>query len=326
MSLGAEQLTNLHSTFALLSVPKLGKLHWTSKALAGPGIAGGHVDTAAGLVRRATEQSGWHFYVSLNPVGPTARAKPAKTDITALTCIGLDIDLPHNARGPDFITVANALRLSLFNVFQRPAEDCFYTMIHSGCGLWAWLFLDPYPIITQQDRDEADFLIRGVTEAVFNGHPDLRRLAKCDMACAELSRIARCPGTMNFKSWLLARFIDPVQPNGTLPLSTIRSVASASGVSRVRPPKPPIAAVKSLKDLVPKLNTTSRQFVLFGVQSVDESRHRRLYSTAKNLHELGVSRELAGTALMTGAMNCTPDLLLDDPSCVENVLKQIWGG
>jgi len=316
-------------TYNALAPAGYHRLHWTAKASLGYGIVGGYALSASSLREWTDRQSGWNFYVSLNPVKDSCRgAKPAKTDIAALACIGMDLDLHgKNCTFERATEVANGLILSVLNVFKRPLDDRFYAIIRSGGGVWLWLFVEPQVLTTQEDRDEADYLIRGVTEVVFDGHPVLRELAVCDMSCAEISRIARCPGTMNYKRGIYADFVDYIQPNCRLSLAEVKKVAMASTAKVARTgsaPAQPITST-SLQQLVPKLNTTSKQFILLGVSKEDESRHRRLFSTAKHLAEIGVPKALALEALMAGATLSRPSLLKDDPHCINNILKQLWG-
>jgi hypothetical protein len=82
----------------------------------------------------------------------------------------------------------------------------------------------------------------------------------------------------------------------------------------------------SVLSIAPAMNITSRTFLLCGVDHATESRHRRLFSTAKNLRELGVSQQDAAPILALGASRCQPNLLLTNPEALPAILKSVWRG
>lgn len=293
-------------------------VHWMAKSPTGHAAVGSISTTPDHFVSRAARQAGWDFYVTLNP---SARSciKPNKQDISTLSCIGIDIDAPLT--GPmDKQKAATALSTAL-GAMTGVANS--HIIIDSGRGIWAWLFVDPQPLEDEASRESADQLIKGFTEALSVQHPDIHTFGHLDSSCAELSRLARCPGTINHRSGTMANICMDFYPIQTVEHSVLKALAHPyiEGVSLPQPPIPVTGS--SLFDIAPHMNLTSRQFVLTGV-TAPESRHRRLFSSAKNLFELKVPEDLAEYMLWSGASRCIPDLNRADPGCVRRIILQIW--
>lgn len=307
--------STLRTVFELLSAGEH-PVHWVAKSPSGHGLVGRQAATPEQLIRHRTDQAGWNFYVSLNPSLPT-RYKPSKNYITHLCCLGLDID-PRPGEQLDIGATRDSLDAALMAVTGCPC----YTIYDSGRGMWAWIMLEPTPLAGQPERDEADQLIKGFTRCIAETC-GLSKHGILDSSCAELSRIARCPGTYNQKTGKEAVFLTDY-PLARLPYHALVEIA-APYIIPAPAPQPELALGTSVMDIAPSLNATSRQFVLLGVAKVDESRHRRLWSTAKNLSELGITPTIAHLVLSAGAGLCRPSLFSDDPTCVDRIITQIWG-
>lgn len=307
--------STLTTVFNLLSADEH-PVHWVAKSPSGHGLVGRQATSPHQLYRHTTDQAGWNFYVCLNPSLPTPY-KPSKNHITHLCCLGLDID-PRPGEELDIGATRAALDDALMAVLGSPC----YIIYDSGRGMWAWILVEPTPLPDQGARNEADQLIKGLTRCI-SETCGLSKYGIIDSSCAELSRIARCPGTTNQKTGKQATFLSDY------PLARLHYPLLAETASPYIIPapalSPELARGTAVMDIAPSLNVTSRQFVLLGVAKADESRHRRLWSTAKNLSELGVAPVTAHLVLSTGAAHCTPSLFSDDPLCVDRIITQIWG-
>lgn len=305
-------------TFDLLSIG--GPVNWTAKNPRGRAAVGGQSADSAALIRHANQQDGWDFYVSLNPSGRSC-IKPSKDDITHLSCIGIDIDPHKESKAVELEPAARALDTAISEFVGSPNS---HIVISSGRGIWGWLFVEPKPLTTTEEREEADALIKGFTAAFCNSAPHLSRYGHIDSACAELSRIARCPGTINHKSGSAAHICIDYYPVDRLPFLKFEELAAPLAPSRGAPQPPSPITGRSIHEIVPHCNVTSRQFILLGVDSSTESRHRRLFSAAKNLLELGIEPDIAEYMLWSGAERCIPNLNVSDPGVVRRMVRQVW--
>lgn len=304
-------------TFDLLSHQH--PVHWTAKNPLGRAAVGGFANSAENLVRCANQQDGWDFYVSLNPSSRSC-IKPAKSDITHLSCVGIDLD-PHKNSDFELEPAAKALDSAVFNFLESPNSHC---IISSGRGIWAWVFIQPKHLANDVDREEADALIKGFTSSFIDASPHLSKFGTIDTSCAELSRIARCPGTINHKVNQNAHICIDYFPISPLSFDNFKALGESEAPSIGRPQPPSPITGRSIHEIVPHCNTTSRQFILLGVDSSMESRHRRLYSSAKNLFELQIEPDLAEFMLWSGAERCIPNLNISDPGIVRRIVRQVW--
>jgi hypothetical protein len=306
-------------TFDLLSVDG-GPIHWTAKNPRGRAAVGGHSRDTTALIRHANQQDGWDFYVSLNPSSRSC-IKPSKDDITHLSCVGIDIDPHKDAKEIDIEPAARALDSALTSFTSTPNS---HIILSSGRGIWAWVFIEPRPLLTTEDRESADSLIKGFTASFIQTHSHLSNHGNIDSSCAELSRIARCPGTINHKSGNQAHICIDYYPIKPLPYEEFSKLGSALAPAYGLPEPPSPITGRSIHEIVPHCNVTSRQFILLGVDSATESRHRRLFSAAKNLLELGIEPDIAEYMLWSGAERCLPNLNVSDPGVVRRMVRQVW--
>ena len=310
----------LQRTFDLLS--RGYPVHWMAKSPTGYAAVGGPADSAESLVRNAARQDGWDFYVSLNPAVNCFKTKPAKADITALQCIGIDID-PHKSGDPlDLGSIGHLVTSTLQHL--TGIVNC-HTLVNSGRGMWAWLYVEAHDVPTDTDREAADLVVKGFTDAFADlTGKQLSKFGHVDPACAELSRIARCPGTINTRASAMATIVVDFFPIEPIRYSRIQEIAEPFVKRRESESKPAPVTGSSLQDIAPSMNLTSRQFAMNGVDKDVESRHRRCYSAAKNLFELGVPPDLAEFILWSGAERCRPSLNKEDPTFVKKTVAQVW--
>ena len=304
-------------TFELLNIGS--GVPWTAKNPLGRAAVGGLVTDADQLTRRGNQQDGWDFFVCLNP---SAREciKPSKADITHLACLGIDMD-PHEGAMQSLEEPCRALDEALTD-FTGTANS--HAIIFSGRGIWAWQFIQPTPLTTETERQEADSLMKGFLAAFTDSYPDLAKYGRIDSTSADLSRIARCPGMVNHKTGAMASITMDYQPMARLPFEAFErlSAGHAESFGLSQPPSP--ISGTSIQEITPHLNVTSRQFILLGIDKSCESRHRRLWSTAKDLHERNVAPDIAEFLLWSGAERCLPNLNKEDPGCVRRILRQVW--
>jgi hypothetical protein len=290
-----------------------------AKSPSGHAACGGLAKTADDLILRARRQEGWNFYICMNPSSRLC-TKPAKEDILALSCLGLDLDPPASGV-MDKTAMATALTSAIAAMTDIP--NC-NLIVDSGRGLWAWILIEPLVFEEQQQRDKADAMIKGFVRSLATQHPILNQLGHLDTSCAELSRLARCPGTTNLKTGQTAEILIDYFPMRRVPHNQLFELAQPyiEGLTQPEPPSPVMG--NSLADIAPHMNLTTRQFCLLGIDNSLESRHTRLFSAAKNLFELKVSPDLAEFMLWSGAGRCRPDLNRSDPGVVRRIVKQVW--
>ena len=309
----------LARTFSLLARPA--PVHWMAKSPSRHAAVGGPAASAEALIKNANRQDGWDFFVCLNP-STCDKTKPAKSDITAISCIGLDVD-PIAASGQplDHALVGRHLSTIISEFFGQSNN---HVLVNSGRGLWAWLFVETTPLDSDAQRDEADAAVKGFTDAVGEFSPALRQLGHIDSASAEISRVARCPGTVNHKNGQPASIILDFYPIEPVRWSRVCEIAQPFRTARESAGTPTLVSGSSLLDIAPHMNMTSRQFAMCGIDHSVKSRHAVLFATAKNLWELGVTEDLAEYILWSGASRCIPNLNKSDPGIVHKVVVQVW--
>lgn len=283
-----------------------GRVRWFAKDSARR--YGGWLDSATrlGAAIEVATQLGRDFYLQANVCRPGfAGVKCATRDITHWRMVVLDYDPASGDPGG----------------LEVPAPVCNYPLagdldmgsmcvgVHTGRGWQYWLRLRPWEVRQDHatiERGTAAFIRR------FREHPGW----KVDTSCSDLARVVRCPGSVNTKTNERAAIVS----SGHAPdiHGTILSLAGP-------PPEPatPVAGVESgnLLGVLPHLNASSRGFILRGLTA--PGRHARAFSTTKNLHEVGASREQAERWVQIGANYCNPPL---PPGDVGRIIKQVYGG
>lgn len=307
--------------FKLLSEPT-GCVHWTAKSPEHRATAGAYSCSAEKLVEMVQRQAGWDFYLSLNTTQNYRGAKPGFDNITHLGCIGIDID-PFPGQRLRVTEVADELERVTKQLLQ--ADNC-HIIIHSGRGVWLWILVQPVAITAAFPVEDADLFVKAVTHYYIESSAKLRELGIIDTASAEISRIARCPGTKNMRSGQLAYILLDREPESRISLASLGHLIPPFRERYTQMVQPSDLGLSDtdIRSVAPALNLTSRQFLLCGADKAVESRHRRLFSTAKNMQELGIPEDRAAALLALAASRCTPNLLKDDPTALPAVLKRLW--
>lgn len=297
-------------------------LHWTAKSAVDHGICGGWAVIPDHLQSHVEAQAGWNFYLSLNaPHGLFKGTKPSKTDILRLNTLGIDIDIVDST--PEKQEAAQHIVTDIcYTLFPRKR----FMIVDSGRGLWVWLRTLGIPYETPEQRADIDLILRAFVRHF--AFANALRLAsfdgQVDESCAEISRLARCPGTINHKNGRTAAIVsmNSSLSTGALTLDELREFAGPfMDMLRLQPAPAPGPPLVDMATILTHLNLTSRQFVMHGTHHSVESRHRRLFSTACNMVELNVPQEVAAPMLYDAAARCTPRL---ESSAVDRVLRDVW--
>lgn len=256
------------------------------------------------------------IYLVLNPSSPTHSAKPGLADITDFEWLLLDFDpyfdgpLPTNPT--DLYYVVQPQLLEFFKYLPT------HIAVDSGRGLQIWLKVDNNGLYYM---DVCNRMVKGVTKALKAFL--LTPCFKLDDACAELSHLARLPGTLNHKVHRAAK---------TILFYNSKPLKCTDLMGWIEPPpepvnRPSLPAVGSKwyeQAVRNGLSVFNRDFLRNGVDSSIESRHKRAFACAKALFEVGCDSDLAAYLLYGAAEASTPSLNLSDPGCIRRLVKEIW--
>jgi hypothetical protein len=143
-------------------------------------------------------ESGLHVYFSVNPLkqplGPGGYVKASKNDIAAARWLWVDADPPNDTKN----LAADQAEIDRLIADLDPAPTC---VVDSGRGRWAFWELSE-PIVLDGARGKATKLVEehgeGVEKMLY-GFAD---------SCRNVDRIARLPGTINWKTKQLARLVE----------------------------------------------------------------------------------------------------------------------
>ena len=307
------QLSQFETVFGLLGAP----IHVFSKSKRG--VIGGKIASPKALQRWVSAANRPEdFYVCLNP-SMTNRIKPRIEDITAFRWWLLDID-PIDPAGDgrlfDTITITNELdRMFGFHPY-------FYR-VWSGRGRQMWI-----PIADNGfSAEEAQLLVKGCTEELIRRIGPVLRREGChiDAACAEISHLARLPGTTNTKTGAVASIDPKAGPTCRAELLRVQDMKRFAAA----PPEPPIVtvipdgpiSVWTALTFWNALTPFNRGFITTGVDTATESRHRRATATARQLRDIGCPSDLALSWLMDGAGRSKPRL---EPSFINRLHKETF--
>lgn len=261
------------------------------------------LDQLIGIIRNA-EALGWDLYLQANPSREVpGHVKLAREDITHWRYITVDLD-----PGPDALDV--------------PLKGWPGHCIFSGRGYQYWVPIASTPPLS--DAWGSSYITASRVESIMRGY--LSFVAKqcfddlkgwiVDTSCSDLARVVRCPGSVNQKSGKRSQVLSKLDP----PWPELQYLEHYA-LEVPEPPKP-ISPTESLNLLgvLPHLNGSSREFILNGATS--PGRHRRLYSTTKNLYELGIPKGTALAWVENGCSLCIPSLSLIE-AC--RVVGRVYG-
>lgn len=264
-----------------------------------------------------------NIYVCLNPSSNLSSAKPSLETITKCSWMMLDFD-PHP-------TLFRGISPSeLYKAIMEP--ECLpkffggtlptHLAIDSGRGLQLWIKLDNdrnYPL------NVCGRIVKGITTAI-RGHLICDQTIKgyiLDDACAELSHLARLPGTINQKTKRVAHILK-YHKEEPLSLDAMSIYAAAAPEPPSISALPPTGSKWYHHAVFNGLTIYNRDFIRGGVDTAVESRHKRAYACAKQLFEVGCDADLAAFMLYGAAERCTPNLNHSDPGCIRKLVKEIW--
>ena len=292
------QLQQFERVFALLDSP----IHVFSKS--GMGVIGGKIQSPAALQRwvRAAGRPE-DFYVCLNPSAEGSFIKPRISDITAFNYWLIDLD-PISVQ-PSTAACLLVLQKHLAAMFGFLP---YFYWLDSGRGRQAWV-----PVVGPTPAAVGQQCVKGCTaELIRRAGTDLAEAGfRVDEACAEISHLARLPGTVNTKTGQFAYLAAGQGGEEWLAAADMERFAA--------PAPPPAPAVVPWDDSV-KLTTGqllgwwnaltpfNRAFCQQGTDTVVESRHRRATAVARQLRDLGCSPSLAMSWLLDGARWSKPPL------------------
>lgn len=257
-----------------------------------------------------------HQYLVLNPVSPAFTGlKPGLDSITTARLLMLDFDP----------LVPAPLEAQLLSAITNTLESLSGTPLHypvnSGRGLQVWIPLPENSLTIP----EAQLLVKGLVN--YLREEMATSLSECgymlDPSCAELSHLARFPGSINPKTGRRAHFLDA---RGTEPISlSVLDKIKAQPVHVMEPTSlPPTSSPWYTDAILNALGTNNRAFINYGTSSARESRHVRAWSAAKQLKDSGCDADLAAYLLWQGAEKCEPSLNLSDPGYIKRLVKELW--
>ena len=281
--LSQKQTEDIETTFNLLNH---GGIQWFWKAPSGR--SGGRVTTLAQAKRLviAAIKVNANLYVTLNP-SRLSGIRARKKDVLAWDYILIDVD-PLGERIENPLTVASDLEA----LVARMLGNCAGTVVDSGRGVQLWLKLSPNEMPKNCERAASGFL-NALGRAWGNQHKSI-----IDVCTSDLPRIARFPGSMNWKSLRIANIISTIE--GDVNFEKVLDFMPPPVVESM-PPKHPIN-YNDLSQILPHLTFKARTFLMNGTGS--PGRHSTAFATAKCLQEIGMPQDVATQWVIGGGELC----------------------
>lgn len=256
--------------------------HPTGTWIPGPGA----------LARFLTNHMDQSCYIQLNPCTRRGLRRPASSDVSHLQAILVDVDPVEPSAEP---ARAMAKVADVLVALGVPPESV--SIIDTGRGIQFWLHLDPIPLIGEGSCARA---VRRFIWAVA-GRVGTTFGCRVDTSCADLARLARCPGSVNLKTGRTTKILSQGTPVPGLYLFSYDEEV----IDEVAPPPPRVLRSK-WPDIAIHLTNTALEFITLGTE--EPGRHRAAYATAKSLKEACVDPEAALELLLLGAGRCAPEL------------------
>lgn len=268
------------------------------------------LDALIGTIRNA-EALKWNIYLNANPSNPTGKTKLSRDDITNWRYIVVDLD-----PGEDALTPPGPWISADYTTDGKPYLPDSYLLhahrIFSGRGYQYWLRVNNSPVANSTTgylrADEHKCIhtyLAADWERIMQGY--LRALKNCserwapgwivDTTCSDLARVVRCPGSVNQKTGRRAT-VEHIAEKGI----DIEALLCYNTPLAETPSCRRCYSDATLMETLPHMNITARKFILEGASS--PGRHTACFATAKNLQELGVSRDRAFEWLLIGAGKC----------------------
>lgn len=263
------------------------------------GICGGSYVVDQQLYRTiANLRSGSDIYIGINPALRADRIKVSDCDIGSIQNILVDVDpVGPNTAPLDFALPAIVRTIGSL-LESRPGIRC----IDSGRGIQLWLAVTPTApstIVPRNWRQAVGTFLRRLDAALDAG----ARGFHIDTACTDLSRLARCPGTINHRTnrptvdfgWMTG---EPIQPNAFLAKFAEPDAAMLH---------PNGQTFDVWWKAFSYLTVSARRFITEGVKSGE--RNDAAYKTAAALRAAGIPVTQTRYALQQGNKLCVPEPL-----------------
>ena len=278
------------------------------KAPGGSGVASARPSKLARALELCEKMADWNCFITLNP--HNADSKPKIDDIRRVEWLMLDFDPKPANTGSDWTFPFEEIEALLARYDVSFLYDV--PVIQSGRGIQMWVPVRQGSLLVR----EAHAAFKVIGKDVAHVFAD-NQYWQFDTTCCDVSRLVRCPGTINHKTGRLASIAMPPGP-----------IRSAIDLTNIALPEPAVAP-KPLEKmnwmyLGPRLHPMNLMFLMNGTIKHRESRHGRLFNCAKELVGAGLDHISARKLLKAGAERCTPNLMTDDPHCVEKVVNQLW--
>ena len=271
-------------------------------------VGGARLDHPSKLLSLANRLANdTNAFVCLNPSRGEG-VKPCQGDIIEARWMLLDMD--RNSYGSDkrdirqVLAVVQAALIKANNGFNPLIVPTF-----TGRGIHLWVRMGEGPPCIPKANQLFKVLTNHIQQTTL---PDVAKAGYfIDLSCADVSRIARLPGTINRKnnerSYFLFSSLAVEPGKAGMSWAAIRSLPGAGAESPPAPSPTPVQG-GGMFHIAPKLNPTARHFLLFGTDTGEDSRHNDCVAAAKGLKDAGVPAEVAEGLLHDGAARCTPRL------------------
>lgn len=281
------------------------------KASGSHGVSSARPTSLAKAIDLCARMADWNAFLVLNPC--TGSGKPSIDDITSVRRMMLDFDPKPDAPNNDWTFPYDELTGLLAEYGVSFHYDV--PVIQSGRGIQFWVPVRQGDLSVRECHQAFKVIGKRVAE-IFLDNPHWM----FDTTCCDVSRIVRCPGTINHKTGRLASIAIPPhipgRSGGSIDLATI----DLPDAPQQFDPVPQATWMY----IAPRIHHFNINFLLSGTSARRESRHGRLYNCAKDLLHAGLSKNVATSLLRHGAQLCTPNLLHDDPDAVHRVVEQLW--
>lgn len=267
----------------------------------GRDIVGRLAPSFSHFVRAAHNLDDWNFYVTLNPTRTSGvGSKASSRDVLAWRFVLIDVD-PVEQGADSFRALEKILDQGASLLGYPTGLHHRTAVINSGRGHQAWLAIDQEDITSTQRYE-----IERATNYFLRKLDTHSHGCRIDTSCSDLSRVARCPGTINTKTGQRAFF----QWHWPWPQEEIATISAAEILGfaplEIQIPRREIEQGATITEILPALTMRAAAFLTEGI--ISPGRHAGAYATAASLREAGVERSLAEEMVRAGARLCTPPM------------------